>query len=174
MTVTTAASAKSRVTQLNVDPQALRTDGPCLHTDRTVTAHIVSLSAPQGAVAWDESVRAERGAMPGVRSLLVAAATANGTRRARERSMTTRSRRASGVGSLAGMKVRVSLSNGQEHDVIGIDDAKSWMNSFVGRGSSQLGDWLEVVPEEGDGRTFVRASDVVAVHLIDDDLTDGV
>jgi len=104
----------------------------------------------------------------------VAAATANGTRRARERSMTTRSRRASGVGSLAGMKVRVSLSNGQEHDVIGIDDAKSWMNSFVGRGSSQLGDWLEVVPEEGDGRTFVRASDVVAVHLIDDDLTDGV
>ena len=87
--------------------------------------------------------------------------------------MTTRSRRASGVGSLAGMKVRVSLSNGQEHDVIGIDDAKSWMNSFVGRGSSQLGDWLEVVPEEGDGRTFVRASDVVAVHLIEDDLTDG-
>jgi len=44
-----------------------------------VTAHIVSLSAPQGAVAWDESVRAERGAMPGVRSLLVAAAIANGT-----------------------------------------------------------------------------------------------
>jgi hypothetical protein len=78
------------------------------------------------------------------------------------------------VGSLAGMKVRVALSNGQEHDVIGIDDARSWMNSFVGRGSSQLGDWLEVVSEEGDSRTFVRASDVVAVHLIDDDVADGV
>jgi hypothetical protein len=73
-----------------------------------------------------------------------------------------------GVSSLVWMKVRVTLSNGQEHDVIGIADAKSWMNSFVGRGSSQLGDWLEVVPEEGDGRTFIRASDVVAVHLIDD------
>ena len=82
---------------------------------------------------------------------------------------------ASGVSSLAGMmKVRVTLSNGQEHDVIGIEDARSWMNSFVGRGSSQLGDWLEVVSEEGDSRTFVRASDVVAVHLIDDDVADGV
>ena len=77
------------------------------------------------------------------------------------------------VSSLAEMKVRVALSNGQEHDVIGIDDAKSWIDSFVGRGSSQLGDWLEVVPEEGPGRTFVRASDVVVVHLIDD-LADGV
>ena len=66
------------------------------------------------------------------------------------------------------MKIRVALSSGQEHDVIGIVDAKTWINSFVGRGSSQLGDWLEVVPEEGTGRTFVRASDVVRVHLIDD------
>ena len=71
------------------------------------------------------------------------------------------------------MKVRIALSNGQEHDVIGIDDAQKWMNSFVGRGSSQLGDWLEVMSEDDDGRTFVRASDVVAVHLIDD-RTDGV
>jgi hypothetical protein len=66
------------------------------------------------------------------------------------------------------MKVRVALSNGQERDVIGIRDAETWMNSFDSRGTSQLGDWLEVVPEEGAGRTFVRASDVVAVHLIDD------
>jgi hypothetical protein len=72
------------------------------------------------------------------------------------------------VSSLVEVKVRIALSNGQEYDVIGIDDAKSWMNSFVGRGSSQLGDWLEVVSEDGVGRTFVRASDVVAVHLIDD------
>lgn len=67
------------------------------------------------------------------------------------------------------MKLRVALSNGQEREVIGIDDAEAWMNSFAGRGTSQLGDWLEVVPDERIGRTFVRASDVVAVHLIDDD-----
>ena len=65
------------------------------------------------------------------------------------------------------MKLRVALSNGQEHDVIGIDDAEAWTNSFVGRGTSQLGDWLEVVPDEGGGRTFVRASSVVTVRLID-------
>jgi hypothetical protein len=67
------------------------------------------------------------------------------------------------------MKLRVALSSGKEHDVIGIADAEAWINSFVGRGTSQLGDWLEVVPNDGDGRTFVRASDVVAVRLIDDD-----
>ena len=27
-------------------------------------------------------------------------------------------------------------------------------------GTSALGDWVEVVPEEGTGRTFVRASEV--------------
>ena len=31
-----------------------------------------------------------------------------------------------------------------------------------------MGDWVEVVPEEGAGRTFVRASEVVTVQLIDD------
>lgn len=66
------------------------------------------------------------------------------------------------------MKLRVALSNGQEREVIGIGDAETWINSFVGRGTSQLGDWLEVVPDEGSKRTFVRASDVVAVQLIDD------
>lgn len=67
------------------------------------------------------------------------------------------------------MRLRVVLSNGQERDVIGIDDAEMWMKSFVDRGTSQLGDWLEVAPREGVNRTFVRASDVVAVHLTDDE-----
>ena len=66
------------------------------------------------------------------------------------------------------MKLRVVLSNGQERDVIGIDDAEAWIKSFVGRGTSQLGDWLEVVPFEGSERTFVRASSVVVIDLIDD------
>lgn len=57
--------------------------------------------------------------------------------------------------------------------MIGIGDAESWMNSFVDRGTSQLGDRLVVVPDEGGGRTFVRASNVVAVQLIDD-VADGV
>ena len=71
--------------------------------------------------------------------------------------------------SLAAMKLRVTLSNGDAREVIGIGDTEAWMNKFVGRGTSQLGDWLEVVPKEGEGRTFVRASDVVAVHLIDEE-----
>jgi hypothetical protein len=66
------------------------------------------------------------------------------------------------------MKLSIVLSNGQEREVIGIHDAERWMESFVGRGTSQLGDWLEVVPVDGNGRTFVRASDVVAVRLSDD------
>ena len=71
------------------------------------------------------------------------------------------------------MKLRVVLSNGHEREVIGIGDAETWMNAFVGRGTSKLGDWLEVVADERGGRTFVRASDVVAVHLIGD-CADGV
>jgi hypothetical protein len=67
------------------------------------------------------------------------------------------------------MKLRVVLSNGQEHEVIGIDDPETWTKSFVGRGTSQLGDWLEVAPVEGRRRTFVRASEVVAVHLIEEE-----
>lgn len=35
-------------------------------------------------------------------------------------------------------------------------------------GTSALGDWLEVVPEERAGHTFVRASEVLMVELIDD------
>jgi hypothetical protein len=66
------------------------------------------------------------------------------------------------------MRLLVVLSNGQEREVIGIDDAEAWMKSFVGRGTSQLGDWLEVAPGEGGGRTIVRASDVVTVQLTDD------
>jgi hypothetical protein len=66
------------------------------------------------------------------------------------------------------MRLLVVLSNGQEREVIGIDDAEAWMKSFVGRGTSQLGDWLEVAPGEGGWRTFVRASDVVTVQLTDD------
>jgi hypothetical protein len=67
------------------------------------------------------------------------------------------------------VKLRVTLSNGHEREVIGIGDAETWMEKFTGRGTSQLGDWLEVVPNEGHARSFVRASDVVAVQLIDDD-----
>jgi hypothetical protein len=71
------------------------------------------------------------------------------------------------------MKLHVVLSNGQQREVIGIDDAETWMKSFVGRGTSQLGDWLEVAPLEGSGRTFVRASDVVAVQLTSADAGAG-
>ena len=35
-------------------------------------------------------------------------------------------------------------------------------------GTSALGDWVEVVPEEGADRTFVRSSEVVTVQLIED------
>lgn len=70
------------------------------------------------------------------------------------------------------MKLRVVLSNGQEREVVGVGDAETWMNSFVDRGTSKLGDWLEVVPDEGSGRTFVRASDVMTVRLIDDQADD--
>ena len=35
-------------------------------------------------------------------------------------------------------------------------------------GTSALGDWVEVVPAERSGPTFVRASHVVMVQLVDD------
>ena len=41
------------------------------------------------------------------------------------------------------------------------------MDKLLGLGTSHLGDWLEVVPDEGHARSFIRASDVVAVQLID-------
>lgn len=71
---------------------------------------------------------------------------------------------------MPGMKLRVVLGNGQQHDVVGIEDAEAWMRSFVGRGTSQLGDWLEVSPVDGSERTFVRASDVMAVQMTDGDV----
>ena len=70
------------------------------------------------------------------------------------------------------MRLRITLSNGQAREVTGIGDVEAWMDKFVGRGTSQLGDWLEVVPNEGEGRTFVRASSVVALHLIDEGKAD--
>ena len=66
------------------------------------------------------------------------------------------------------MRLLIVLSNRQEREVIGIEDAETWMTSFVGRGTSQLGEWIEVAPIDGGGRTFVRASDVVAVQLAED------
>jgi hypothetical protein len=67
------------------------------------------------------------------------------------------------------VKLTVTLRNGETCDLLGIEDVEAWVKSFVGRGTSQLGDWLEVVAEEGTGRTFVRASEVVTVKLVDDE-----
>jgi len=65
------------------------------------------------------------------------------------------------------MKVVITLANGKMHDLLGVSDADEWARSFGVRGTSALGDWVEVVPEEGASRTFVRASEVVTVQLID-------
>ena len=67
------------------------------------------------------------------------------------------------------MKVVITLANGTKHDLLlDLSDADEWMRRFGAIGTSALGDWVEVVPEEGAGRTFVRASEVVTVQLIDD------
>jgi hypothetical protein len=67
------------------------------------------------------------------------------------------------------MKVVIKLASGTKHDVLpGESDAREWIRRFGAIGTSALGDWVEVVPEEGAGRTFVRASDVITVQLIDD------
>lgn len=66
------------------------------------------------------------------------------------------------------MKVVLTLANGTKHDLLGVSDANEWVRSFGARGTSALGDWVEVVPEEGAGRTFVRASEVVTVQLLND------
>ena len=67
------------------------------------------------------------------------------------------------------MKIVITLVNGERHDLLpGASDANEWMRRFGAIGTSALGDWVEVVPEEGAGRTFVRASEVVRVQLIDD------
>jgi hypothetical protein len=67
------------------------------------------------------------------------------------------------------VKVVMTLASGKKHDLLlGVSDAGEWMRRFGAMGTSALGDWVEVVPEEGSGRTFVRASEVVTVQLIDD------
>ena len=59
------------------------------------------------------------------------------------------------------------MANGEEHDLLpGASDADEWIRRFGAMGTSALGDWVEVVPAEGAGRTFVRASQVVTVKLI--------
>jgi hypothetical protein len=66
------------------------------------------------------------------------------------------------------VKVVITLVNGKKHDLLlGDSDADEWVRRFGARGTSALGDWVEVVPEEGAGRTFVRASEVVTVQLVD-------
>jgi hypothetical protein len=67
------------------------------------------------------------------------------------------------------VNVAVTLAGGETRRLLGVDDADTWVKSFGVRGTSLLGDWIEVVPDDGDGRTFVRASQVVSVHLIADD-----
>ena len=67
------------------------------------------------------------------------------------------------------MKVVITLASGEKHDLLlDVSDADEWMRRFGAIGTSALGDWVEVVPEEGAGRTFVRSSKVVTVQLIDD------
>jgi hypothetical protein len=67
------------------------------------------------------------------------------------------------------VKVVITLANGKKHDLLlSRSDADEWVRRFGARGTSALGDWVEVVPEEGTGRTFVRASEVVTVQLVDD------
>ncbi len=66
------------------------------------------------------------------------------------------------------MKVVITLANGKTHDLLlGVSDADEWIRRFGAIGTSALGDWVEVLPDEGAGRTFVRASEVVMVQLID-------
>jgi hypothetical protein len=67
------------------------------------------------------------------------------------------------------MKIVITLANGEKHDLLmDLSDANEWMRRFGAIGTSALGDWVEVVPEEGAGRTYVRASEVVTVQLVDD------
>jgi hypothetical protein len=65
------------------------------------------------------------------------------------------------------VKVVITLADGKERDLLLVaSDADEWIRRFGAMGTSALGDWVEVVPEEGAGRTFVRASHVVMVKLI--------
>jgi hypothetical protein len=68
------------------------------------------------------------------------------------------------------VKVLITLVSGKKHDLLlGVSDATEWIRRFGAIGTSALGDWVEVVPEEGAGRTFVRASEVVTVQLFDNE-----
>jgi hypothetical protein len=72
------------------------------------------------------------------------------------------------------VKIVIALANGRKHDVLpGASDADEWIRRFAAMGTSALGDWVEVVPEEGAGRTFVRSSEVITVQLIDDGREDS-
>ena len=67
------------------------------------------------------------------------------------------------------MKIVITLANEKKHDLLmDLSDANEWMRRFGAKGTSALGDWVEVVPEGGAIRTYVRASAVVTVQLIDD------
>jgi hypothetical protein len=67
------------------------------------------------------------------------------------------------------VKIVITLANEKKYDLLlGVSDADEWMRRFGAIGTSALGDWVEVVPADGAGRTFVRASEVVTVQLIDD------
>jgi hypothetical protein len=67
------------------------------------------------------------------------------------------------------VKIVITLASEKKHDLLlDVSDADEWMRRFGAIGTSALGDWVEVVPQEGAGRTFVRASEVVTVQLIDD------
>jgi hypothetical protein len=66
------------------------------------------------------------------------------------------------------VKIVITLASEKKHDLLlDVSDADEWMRRFGAIGTSALGDWVEVVPQEGAGRTFVRASEVVTVQLID-------
>ena len=66
------------------------------------------------------------------------------------------------------MKIVITLANGKTHDLLPGVDANEWMRRFGAMGTSALGDWIEVMPEDRAGRTFVRSSEVLTVQLFDD------
>jgi hypothetical protein len=66
------------------------------------------------------------------------------------------------------VKVLITLAHGATYELVGIANPEDWARSFAVRGTSQLGDWVEVVPKGGAARTFVRAAQVVTVELVAD------
>jgi hypothetical protein len=68
------------------------------------------------------------------------------------------------------VRIVITLVNGETHDLLDVDNADEWVKRFALRGTAQLGDWVEVAPEdEAAGRRFVRASQIITVELIDDE-----